>query len=366
KDFRMKILFINVLQSRHGSTFRSRNLSDLLARNHHVYYIEPNYQDNGTFMIKQRDSFIGLVTSIFKYLFLSLKIDFDILFLQKPWLITLPSLSIAKIKGKKVIIDFDDIDSKWQKNWLNKKLTALGERIMPVYADIITTHNSYLQNYLQSSFKKRVFLVPQGVDTSHFNPSRFNSLYEKERLNLVGKKVFCFLGSFTTGSSKDLHYILKAYSIVSKRIPNSFFIIIGGDGPLEDYYLNLIKRLQLKDVLITGRLDQSEVPRYLSAADYALIYMEDTLENKMRFSFKVMEYLSMKLTVIGHLVGATKDVFGKYCHLCQPGVESFAQKIIYVAENSIKKNDAREFLVKNYDWNVVGNYLDQVIKGLRL
>ncbi|MGB9715790.1 MAG: glycosyltransferase [Thermodesulfovibrionales bacterium] len=362
----MKILFINVLQSRHGSTYRSRNLSRLLSHDNVVYYVEPNFENTGAIKIKQKDTFIGLLSSIFKYLILSLKMDFDILFLQKPWLITLPTLIIAKMRGKKVIIDFDDIDSKWQKNWLNKKFTALGERIMPKYADLLTTHNNYLQNYLKTYCDKTVFFVPQGVDTSLFDPARFNKSIERKKMNVDDKKVFCFLGSFTIGSSKDLHYILKAYSIVYKRMPDVCFIIVGGGGPLEDYYRSLIKELGLKDVLITGRLEQDEVPRYLSIADYGLIFMEDTLENRMRFSFKVMEYLSMKLSVIGHLVGATREVFGKYCHLCKPDVESFARKIIYVTENGLKRPDAREFLVKNYDWNIVGNYLNKAIEGLKL
>lgn len=362
----MKVLFINVLQSRHGSTYRSRNLSRLLSRDNVVYYIEPNYRDGGTIRVTQSDTFVGLLSSVFKYFILSLKIDFDILFLQKPWLITFPTLLSSKLRGKKVIIDFDDIDSRWQKNWLSKKITALGERLMPRYADILTTHNNYLQNYLLTSCNKRVFFVPQGVDTSLFDPLKFDSSNERKKMNLVGKKVYCFLGSFTIGSSKDLHYILRAYSIVSKRVHDACFIIIGGDGPLEDYYRNLIRELNLKDVLITGRLEQNEVPKYLSIADYGLIFMEDTIENKMRFSFKVMEYLSMKLSVIGHLVGATKEVFGKYCHLCGPDIESFARKIIYVTENGLKKPDAREFLIKNYDWGVVGDYLNKAIEGLKV
>lgn len=360
-----KILFVNVLQSRHGSTYRSRNLSNLLSRNNCVYYVEPNYQNHGTLAIRQKDTSVGLLSSVLKYLLLAAKMDFDILYLQKPWLITLPSLAIAKIRGKKVVIDFDDLDSQWQRTWFKKKMTAFGERVMPRYADILTTHNYYLQQHLQSLYKKRIFFVPQGVDTTLFDPSRFDSAYERKKLNLTGKKVFCFLGSFTIGSSKDLHYILKAYSQVSRRLHNCFFIIIGGDGPLESYYRNLIKELNLKDVLITGKLEQIEVARYLSVADYGLIYMEDNIENRFRFSFKVLEYLSMHITVIGHLVGATKDIFGKYCYLCDPGIDSFAQKIVHVTENNLRKADARDFLVKNYDWSVVEHYLTQAIESLK-
>jgi glycosyltransferase involved in cell wall biosynthesis len=362
---RPKILFINVLQSRHGSTYRSRNLSHLLSQHNSVSYIEPNYRDNGAVAFKQKDSFVGLLSSLFKYLLLSLKMDFDILYLQKPWLITFPSLVAAKIRGKKVIIDFDDLDSQWQRNWFNKKMTSFGEQVMPRYADIITTHNSYLQHHLESLYKKRIFFVPQGVDTTLFDPSRFDAALEKKKLKLTDKIVYCFLGSFTIGSAKDLHYILKAYAQVSRKIRDCCFIIIGGGGPMESYYRDLIKDLDLKDVLITGRLEQNDVARFLSVADYGLVYMEDNTENRMRFSFKVMEYLAMKVTVIGHLIGSTRDVFEKYCYSCEPGIDSFAQKIIHVTENNLRKSDAREFLVNNYDWKVVGHYLNQAVESLR-
>jgi glycosyltransferase involved in cell wall biosynthesis len=362
----MKILFINVLQSRHGSTYRSRNLSYLLSKNNHVYYVEPNYQNNGKIIISQKDTTVGLFLSALKYFFLALRMDFDILYLQKPWLITLPSLAVAKLRGKKIVIDFDDLDSKWQRNLFMKKITALGERIMPKYADVLTTHNTYLLELLQSLYKKDIFLVPQGVDTTLFNPSRFDRVQERKKLNLTEKKVFCFLGSFTIGSAKDLHYILKAYSYVSRILHDCFFIIIGGGGPLEGYYRNLIRELDIKDIMITGRLEQREVARYLSMVDYGLIYMEDNDENRMRFSFKVMEYLAMNVTVIGHLVGSTRDVFGEYCYLCEPGIDSFAQKIIHVIENNLKKENAREFLIKNYDWSVVQRYLSQAVESLKV
>jgi glycosyltransferase involved in cell wall biosynthesis len=134
---------------------------------------------------------------------------------------------------------------------------------------------------------------------------------------------------------------------------------------MESYYRDLIKDLDLKDVLITGRLEQNDVARFLSVADYGLVYMEDNTENRMRFSFKVMEYLAMKVTVIGHLIGSTRDVFEKYCYSCEPGIDSFAQKIIHVTENNLRKSDAREFLVNNYDWKVVGHYLNQAVESLR-
>ena len=107
----------------------------------------------------------------------------------------------------------------------------------------------------------------------------------------------------------------------------------GGEGPLEGEYLGLINTLGLKNVTITGRMLQHQVPRYLAASDIGLIYMEENRANKMRMSLKLLEYLSMDLTVVGHPAGESLDVFGRYCALSSPSAHALAEKVIEVSES---------------------------------
>ena len=373
----MNILFINVMEERHGSTYRARRLASLLMVKHKVCYLESNCNDkNGVFpseikngnrviSIPQTGSLSGFIMASIKRSLLCLREDFDLVFLQKAWPLTLPCLIIAKLRGKRVIVDCDDLDSLWFKSSLRKRLTSLTEKLMPRWADLTTTHNQYLKRYIKDEGGTEAVIVPQGVDTELFDPVQFDPLQEKRSLNLEGKKVYAFLGSFTYGSARDLHTILNTMQQIIKRHSNAILLIIGGGGPLEKEYMDLISTLGISNhVIITGRVPHSQVPRYLAASDTGLIFMSDDLANETRVSLKLLEYLSMNLQVVGRLAGESRDTLGEYCFLCQPTTEAMADMVLDVSQKNLKKGSARRFIKEHYDWGVVGKSLEQAIKRI--
>jgi glycosyltransferase involved in cell wall biosynthesis len=362
------ILFINPLQERHGSTYRARQLQRLLSVNHRVSYVEADPRKPGNNVAVCRpDSGLGLCRAVIEYLRACWGIGFDILYLQKPMILTWPCLLLAKLKGKCVIIDFDDVDSLWQTSAWKTHLTALSERLMPKSADLITTHNRYLRTYIGRNCNKRLALIPQGVDTDLFNPKRFKKAAERERLGLGGKKIFCFLGSFTKGSAADLDIILEAFKSMAQGDRHALLMIIGGGGPLEAYYTGLMENLGVRNqVIVTGRKHQKDIPRYLSCADYGLVCMRDNFANRCRVSLKLLEYLAMELTVIGHVVGSSRDAFASYCFLCDPSAEALSETMLEVMQSQSRKESARDFIVDNYDWNRFVPLMDEVIDECKI
>ena len=360
----MRFLFINPGESRHGSTYRARGLCRLLRHlGHDVVYAESNHRDGqGVVSIEQTDSIPGYITGTFKRCALSLTSNYDILYLQKAWPLTLGCMIIAKLRKKRVFVDVDDLDSEWQTKVLRRFLMRWTERWMPKCADLVTTHNRYLQHYLRSTARCRPVIIPQGIDTALFDPRRHTKEREKRKLGLDGYRVLCFLGSFTVGSSRDLHVILEAMAHVEARREDTCLLIIGGGGPLEGQYRGLIRDLGLKHIRITGRMTQCEVPRYLAACDMGLIFMEENRANTMRMSLKLIEYLSMELPVVGHVTGESKDVFGRYCFRCDPSPRSLAQRIVEVLEGEKPKESARDLIVKHYDWEAIGTSQDVFVR----
>lgn len=360
----MRLLFINPGEGRHGSTYRARALSRLLRDcGHRVIYVESNSREDGARVIstKQADTPLGYVLSSLDRSMLCLKRDYDILYLQKAWPLTLPSLIIAKLRKKKVIIDFDDLDSEWQRTPFRRRIMRFTEKWMPHWADAVTTHNPYLQQFIQESTGTAAHIIPQGVDSSVFDPLRYDRSAERRRLGLDDRVVLCFLGSFTVGSSRDLSFILQALRLVQERHNRVTFLIIGGEGPLEDEYLQLIRTLGLEDVRITGRVPQNEVPRNLAACDAGLIFMDENRANRMRMSFKLIEYLSMELPVVGYVTGSSRDIFGEYCFLCPPSVEGLADEMLRVLKGCLKKDSARSLIVRSFDWKAVGNTMRELL-----
>ena len=111
--------------------------------------------------------------------------------------------------------------------------------------------------------------------------------------------------------------------------------------------------LKIRKVHFTGLVSQEKVAQYLAASDLALIYMSDDIGNRMRFSLKLLEYLSMRKIVVGHLVGPSKDYFGAYCILTDCEIKDFSEKIISVLNTTPKLREARDYIVENYDWEIV-------------
>lgn len=367
------IVYLNILEERHGSTHRARQLAAQLARFWHTLYVESNLNGSGlaqpdmdVVSVSRGGSPAGLMRSAGEFFQTCCSVDYDILFLQKPWLVTLPCVLAARARGARVVIDYDDVDSLWQTTPFKRHFAFAGELAMPRLADLVTTHNEWLKGDLtHRGF--RVSLVEQGVDTRAFDPIRYDKDREKERLNLTGYQVFCFLGSFTAGSARDLKPILEAYREVERARRDVHLLIVGGGGPLEDHFRDEIKRLGIERLTITGRMPQRDVPRHLAAADFGLIYMRDDDANRARVSFKVLEYLAMGLPVVGQVVGATAEMFGRYLLVSGAGA-ALSRAMLRAAGSSAgdrpRPSEARDYIVGRYDWNRVGEGLRATLEGL--
>ena len=92
--------------------------------------------------------------------------------------------------------------------------------------------------------------------------------------------------------------------------------------------------------------------------------MADDPANRMRMSLKVLEYLAMELTVVGHLVGATKDAFAPYCFACGPSEGSMASRIEEVLGEGPRKPSARELISRDYDWRVIRASLEEAVRSI--
>jgi glycosyltransferase involved in cell wall biosynthesis len=165
------------------------------------------------------------------------------------------------------------------------------------------------------------------------------------------------------GSSRDLHVILEAMRYVEEREKRACFLIIGGEGPLQEEYVKLINTLRLKTVRITGRIAHHRVPQYLAACDMGLIFMEENRVNKMRVSLKLIEYLSMDLPVVGHITGESRDVFGQYCFLCSPSARALGEKILEGMENQHRRESPRDFIVQHYDWKTIEHSVSELLEN---
>lgn len=332
----MKILMINCLDSRYGAARRARNIRQAVkSLGHEVTYVESNYSDGeaGTISIPQKDTVFGYLFATFCRVRYCLKMDYDLLFIFKLNPLTLPCILAGLARKKKLIVDWDDLDSEFQKNRIRRKMTELIERFIPRHIPFITTHNQILRRYALNRGAREVHIVPQTVDTGLFDPLKYRWEEVRESLGLNGKKVCVFLGTLTKGGAQDLDLIIDGMSEVA-RVRNDVYLLIIGGGPLQGKFEKMLTVSGLSThATITGSIPPDEVPRYLAAGDIGIVYMRDNPGNRMRTSLKVLEYLAMNIPVVGRLVGNSAERFGAYIHQSVNGTTCLARGIIQALDS---------------------------------
>jgi len=103
-------------------------------------------------------------------------------------------------------------------------------------------------------------IIPNGIDLELFSPdaSPINEFCD-------GKLNILFVGRLE--EQKGVGYLIKAYKLVKKEIPNSRLIIVGPGTRLRGKYEKEVQQSGLKDVIFVGGKPQNELPRYYKTAD---------------------------------------------------------------------------------------------------
>lgn len=310
------VLLINSLDKRYGSTYRARNIfAALTSIGCKCTYVESNYDLNtrGVVSISQKDTIPSYIAASIKRAMLVLPENYSLAMIQKITPLTFFAIAAALMKGKPLIVDWDDLDAEFQSSRIRKYLIRALEALVPRYIDVITTHSKTIADYAAGKGARRVSYLPQVIDTELFNPDRFDRMKEKKYLGIETKTVLGYTGTLTEGGMRDIDIILDFFKEGCSL--DRYCLLIAGGGPLKNRLEAMIReKYGIKNYIITGILAQNEMPRYISAMDACFVYMRENIGNKARVSLKLLEYLAMQKVVFGKVVGDTNDILGKYVY----------------------------------------------------
>lgn len=267
----------------------------------------------------------------------------------------LPHIAWLQARGVKVVLDAHNVESSLFESSLKifsslKRIAA--KFLLPTLerleisaakkSDSIIVCSlddaSFFKKYNQS-----VQVVPNGVDTVEFLPVK-----KKRGQTLI------FIGGTEYPPNADAlqFYLNTIHPILKEKLPQVQLLIIGATPQwLQHNLLN-------DDVSVIALGFVENVKPYLDQADIGICPVRHGSGTRL----KILTYLAAGLPVVSTTKGSEGLVYNQNEGIATVDAPAaFAQTIVDILHDSVEYNamsiGGRNFVVENYDWNVVGEQL---------
>ncbi|MGL5082130.1 MAG: glycosyltransferase family 4 protein [Microcoleaceae cyanobacterium] len=312
------------------------------------------------------------------------RIDGDILYAYKlkP---TSFGLSLLKksFKSRPLLLDIDDWELSWHggDNWhyrpgpkqlardLFKSEGALRDPDHPLYlkwieaqtrrADVITTHNQFLQQKFGGVY------LPNGKDVRLFNPDNYSAQASKSKYNLSDYRVLMFPGA--PRPYKGVEDVLVALDLLDD--PTLRLVIVGG-SPYDDYDEQLQKQWG-RWIIKLPKVSYLQMPEVVAAADLIVVPQRDDPAALAQFPLKLTDGMAMAKPILASRVGDIPNILGETGYLVDPDApQQLADQIQWIFENlevaQAQGQLARARCVAHYSLETMTEILAQLLGKLGL
>jgi len=183
---------------------------------------------------------------------------FDIVHLHEPFM---PMLCSAMLRFSDAVNvgTFHAAEGKPGYNWGRPISTWLiRRRLHKLHGKIVVSQPAlaYHSRYIPGPFE----IIPNGVDLEHFS----DDVAPFEQY-LDGKKNILFLSRLEF--RKGLNYLLNAFLLVKREMPDVRLLVVGPGTRLRQRYEQWVRKTGLEDVVFVGYASYEDLPRYYKTAD---------------------------------------------------------------------------------------------------
>lgn len=278
------------------------------------------------------------------------KFDFVLTIFHPFHLVPNAAISCAKYLGIPAIVKVDD--AVYEKSSGIKSLQRKIEKIISTRAlknaTRILVVNENTRNIMNSYYsvpRKKIAIVPNGVDLSFFKSS------------IKDPKKIVFSGVMY--HHRGLDVLLNSVPKIIKKIPNAKFILLG-DGPEMQKLKDIVKKQNLEsNVIFKGWIDRKQIPQEISDASIALGPLKRTTVTENALPIKILEYMASSLPIIaiegtlptnvlqngknGYFVKDSNDLTDKIIQLLEK-----PEMVKKMSENSLE-------MVQEFSWQKIVN-----------
>lgn len=299
-----------------------------------------------------------------------IKINPDIVVANYPSVYTgILAFSAARTLRKAVLLDFNDLIAQYSallmkldNSSLKAKMFVLVQNFLVRNCHKVVATTGLIRDYAVNcgARQDRVFVIPNGVDTSLFRPKSRNNAILRSKLGLSGKKVCFYGGRFDGWAGIDI--IVGLCKELKSKESKTQLLIVGGKLTNHEYLDNLT---------VIGETPFEKMPDILELADAVLIPFPNNIVSHATSPLKLFEGMAMKKPVIASRVDGIEEVIrhnengllvdapdsiGKWCE---------AVELVWESKTLAKKvaEDARNTVVERYDWNSLAQEYEKVFMG---
>ena len=159
-------------------------------------------------------------------------------------------------------------------------------------------------------FPERTKVIRYGVDTKKFKPTKKDvDLLKKLNIN-NNQPVVLAVGRMV--AKKGFKYLVKAMSLVVKKIPNVKLVMVG-DGDQRQILEKEVNKLKIKNnVIFTGTISYDELSKYYNIADvFVMPSIKDEKGNIDASPVTMMEAMACGASVIATKFSGSDDIIIK-------------------------------------------------------
>ncbi len=184
------------------------------------------------------------------------------------------------------ILDVDD--SIWLTNPRGKKSAVF----LAKNVDAIIAGNKYLAEWY-SRFNKKIFIIPTGIDVKKYRPLPVRPSVNRCTIGWMG----------TDGNFPNLNVAQKAIENILHQHPAASMLIVSNKRPAN---WNIDGRK-----IFFRRWNRDTEVRDLQEMDIGIMPLIDSAWTKGKCSFKMLQYMSVGLSVVVSPVGMNNEVLSK-------------------------------------------------------
>lgn len=166
---------------------------------------------------------------------------------------------------------------------------------------------------------KKIVVFPNAVHVDRFKPDNDARAQVRASLGMQNEPMVMFVGNFFHWH--DVVTLLKAFAQTLQTCPQARLVLVG-EGERKAEMMEHASALGLDHaVKFTGIVPHAEVPRYMAAADIAVVPYPPMQQEMWLSPLKMFEYMSSGCAVIASAVGQIVDVLrdGENGLLVPPG-----------------------------------------------